>query len=319
MIYILFPAVLLLALYLYIRLSVLKKALGETDIQLQEIQRDLTQNQALHLPLPDRDLESLLNTINHTLEEIREERRKYIKHQREFQSQIEAVSHDLRTPLTVILGYLKLLQKQEPDNGFTDDQRAVLITITRRAQAMEKLISQFYDYSRLSASDYELTLEKIDVGRMVREVFADNCLMMEAAHLQVDTDFADHPVYVKGEAGALERILTNLLQNAGRYAESFLRISVEKDAKQVRIVLENDTCAVSPENIPFLFEPFYRNDLSRNQAGSGLGLTIAKGLAEEMGGKLEACMVNENSGGNLPAAGRCAIVRFTLCLESGFI
>lgn len=306
----LFLVALFLAMYFCIRLYILKKALRETDSELQEIQKNLTQNQVLHLPLPDKDLEILMNTINSALDEIREERKKYIKHEHEFQSQIEAVSHDLRTPLTVILGYLKLLQKQEQNNAITDEQREMLNTIIRKAQSMEKLIAQFYDYSRLTASDYKLPLEEIDAGKILREVFVDNCLMLETAHLQVYTDFANHPIYVKGEKGALERILTNLLQNVGRYANSFLRLAIKKDGKRVQIIFENDTQKISAKDIPYLFEPFYTNDLSRNQGGSGLGLTIAKGLAEEIDGELEAHIIScDSRSGNI-------LIRFTLYLES---
>ena len=87
-------------------------------------QKDLKQNQVLHLPLPDHDLENLMSSINCTLDAIRNERKDYAKRESEFQSEIEAISHDLRTPLTVILGYLGFLQKQRL--SLTTEQKEML-------------------------------------------------------------------------------------------------------------------------------------------------------------------------------------------------
>ena len=303
---ILLTLVLVLAAYFAFRFYLLKKALKETSEQLQVIQKDLKQNQVLHLPLPDHDLEALMSSINCTLDAIRSERKDYAKRESEFQAEIEAISHDLRTPLTVILGYLGFLQKQRL--SLTADQREMLDIIERKARSMETLISQFYDYSRLNANDYEIKIEEIDVGRTLREVFAGNCMMLEKAMLQVKTDFPNHPVWVEGEATALERIFSNLFQNAGRYANHFLNISIQENGTSVQIIFENDTLKANADNIPHLFDRFYMADTSRNKGGTGLGLTIAKCLAEEMAGSLTADLIN-GEGKETPR------LRFTLCLK----
>lgn len=303
---ILLTLVLVLAAYFAFRFYLLKKALKETSEQLQVIQKDLKQNQVLHLPLPDHDLEALMSSINCTLDAIRSERKDYAKRESEFQAEIEAISHDLRTPLTVILGYLGFLQKQRL--SLTADQKEILDIIERKARSMEILISQFYDYSRLNANDYEIKIEEIDVGRTLREVFAENCMMLEKAVLQVKTDFPNHPVWVEGETTALERIFSNLFQNAGRYANHFLNISIQENGTSVQIIFENDTLKANADNIPHLFDRFYMADTSRNKGGTGLGLTIAKCLAEEMAGSLTADLIN-GEGKETPR------LRFTLCLK----
>lgn len=95
-------------------IGAIEKIIGD----LEEIQHDLTQNQMLHLPIPNRHLRKLLCVFNSTLEEIQKERQKYEKREKEFQRQIENISHDLRTPLTVILGYLKLFKKSQHNLAF---------------------------------------------------------------------------------------------------------------------------------------------------------------------------------------------------------
>lgn len=303
-------AVILLTNYI-VRLYLLKKSLKEVNSELIDIKKDINKNRVLQLPIPNKDLEVLMSTINDTLFAIQRERIQYAKKERDFQLQIEAISHDLRTPLTVILGYLKLIHRKDDPIDFTDEQHEMLRIAIQKAEAMENLIAQFYDYSRLNASDYEMTLNEIDISRTLREVFVGNCLLLENANLKVDTHFLDYPVWIKGNNDALERIFVNLLQNISRYAHSYVKLEIEEKENQALITFENDTDKLCEQDIPNLFERFYMKDSSRSQGGSGLGLTIAKSLAAEMGGCLEADTII-----NKAAYDDCITVRFTLHLPS---
>ena len=298
-------------LYCSVRLYLLKQALREAAGQMAEIRQNLRENQLLHLPLPDRDLEQLMAAVNALLEAVRDERSHDARREREFQAQIQAVSHDLCTPLTVILGYLKLLQQTLPDSQLPDEVRETLPLLTRKAQAMELLTSQFYDYSRFSTEAFTLPLTAIDAGRILRETFTENCLILETARLHVTTELSLGPVWAVGNQKGLERILVNLLQNAGRYAGTSLHIAIRQEGRQVKITFENDTDKITKEDIPSLFRPFYMNDRSRGQGVTGLGLTIARSLAEKMGGTLEAEQITEG-----PAPEQGIRVRFILCLAA---
>lgn len=296
-----------LALYFAVRLYLLKNALKETEKDLQSIRKDISKNQVLHLPLPDHDLEELMKSINFTLDAVRNERKEYVKREKEFQSQIEAISHDLRTPLTVILGYLRFLQKQRV--SLTLEQQEMLDIMERKTRSMEKLISQFYDYSRITAGNYEIPIDEIDAGRILREVFTENCMILEESHLNVMADLPSYPIWVLGEKTALERIFSNLFQNAGRYAHNYLKIFIHNNEEIVQMVFENDTQKITAKEVPYVFDRFYMADASRNKGGTGLGLTIAKYLAEEMGGSLNADFIKSEND-------RTFLLRFTLCLKS---
>lgn len=283
------------AIYFALRLFFLKKSIREVNKDLKEINENLTLNRILRLPMPDRDLEAMMLSINDTLEGIRKEREKYKRREREFQLQIESVSHDLRTPLTVILGYLKLWQGKKMICSWTEEQREVIKTMERKARIMEKLVNQFYEYSRLYAEDYSLNIETVDVNKILREIFLDNCILFEQAKQKVILDFENHPVWTEGEKFALERIFSNLLRNAARYAESYFYISLKEDAAKINIVFENDTSELTEEDLTCIFQPFYMKEKARNQDGTGLGLAIANFLAEKIGGQLTASIITNDS------------------------
>lgn len=283
-------------------------AFGEITKEMREIQKDLTQNQSLHLPIPNRNLEKVLCSFNNTLEEIRKERQKYEKREKEFRRQIENISHDLRTPLTVILGYLKFMKKSDKEINIDEKLAEALEIIEHKAETMKTLLTQFYDFSRLNAGDYGLTLNNVDISRTLRESLMGNYQVLAQSHLAIEVNIPEHPIWVIGDDSALERIFLNLLQNAGRYANSFLSISIKEDVENVSISFINDTNILSKDDIPHLFDRFYMQDSSRNQGGTGLGLTVAKSLAEEMEGILEVSIVDKESLNSEKD-------KFTICFE----
>ncbi len=299
--------------YFALRYFLIKHALREVNEELQDIYKDMAQNQILHLPMPDRDLERLMLSMNAALEEVRKERQSYEKREKEFQEQIENISHDLRTPLTVILGYIRLMKKSKRERDLGQDQIESLEIIERKARSMEKLVTQFYAYSRLRAQDCQLIIHEVDVCRILRESIIDNYQILEKAQLKVDSRLPEHPVMVQAEASALERIFSNLFQNAGRYADSFLDIQIKESGEKTLITLVNDTDKISEEEISHLFDRFYVQDDARNQDGTGLGLTVARSLAEAMDGTLTAEIVKEQQRKN---GVKNVIICFNLSLKN---
>lgn len=294
MYYIILVVIAIIGSYFAFRYYSILYAFREITKEMQDIQKDLTQNHILHLPIPNRHLAKVMCSFNGTLEEIRKERQKYEKREKEFQKQIENISHDLRTPLTVILGYLKLVKNTEEKHPIKDKElEEILKIIEHKAEVMKTLVAQFYEFSRINAGDYELPLNNVDISRTLRESLMGNYQILEQSHLEVDVNIPEHPIWVMGEESALERIFLNLLQNAGRYADTYLRISIKEDEQHVSISFINDTTILLEEDIPHLFDRFYMQDSSRNQGGTGLGLTVAKSLVEEMGGTLKVTIVDK--------------------------
>ncbi|MEE0548294.1 MAG: HAMP domain-containing sensor histidine kinase, partial [Peptococcaceae bacterium] len=153
---------------------------------------------------------------------------------------------------------------------------------------MSTLVGQFYDYSRLAADDMNLTLTRIDAGRVLRETLAGSYQLLANAHLKVDIDLPEHPLWVLGDQAALARIFQNLLQNAGRYAETCLALAANEESDHLTLRFSNDTTCLNDDDVAHLFDRFYTPDASRHQGGTGLGLTVARTLAEDMQGSLTA-------------------------------
>lgn len=269
------------AAFFAVRFALLRAAIRRADEELREINTNITENHVLRLAVPDKRLGAFLDTVNQNLACVRRERNEYAARERSFRSQIEAVSHDLRTPLTVIIGYLKL------SDGERDGTRDVVL---RRAQSMQKLIAAFYEYSRIIAGDYTLSPAAVDMCRLVRETFADNCVIFEEKGLAAEAHFPDAPATVYADGAALERVTVNLLQNAARYAENFFMLSFFVRDGQAVAVFENDAAGLDESDLPRLFDRFYTADGSRNAGGTGLGLTIARDLVRQMGGELTAAL-----------------------------
>lgn len=276
-----------IGLYCTFRYLFLLYAFRKITKEVKEVRQDLTQNQILHLPLPNRHLAGLISEFNYTLEDIQKERQKYEKREKEFQKQIENISHDLRTPLTVILGYLKFV-KNKKYAAQDEELREILDIIELKGETMKNLVSQFYEFSRLNAGDYTIKPDRVDVSRILRESLLGNCQILEGTSLDINIDIPEHPVWAVADAAALERIFLNLLQNAGRYARAYLNIRLSETEKDIAVFFDNDAEELSQEAFSRLFDRFYTQDISRNQGGTGLGLTVAKSLAGSMGGTLEA-------------------------------
>lgn len=289
MVYLLLLAAAGAAVFFYVRLKLLSRALKETNEELGQIAKSLEENRILKKEAPSGELEALLLTINDLLKKIRAERVVFRGREREFQKQIECISHDLRTPLTSMIGYLKIMDRE----ALSREDRENLDVVLHKSQLLQRLISQFYDFSRLTADDYVLKTEKVDMSRLLRELLVDTYQELENKGLLVELEIPEHCVYVTGDANALERIILNLLQNACRYGETAFKVQLKEGDGQATACFVNDVAGLDEKDVRQMFERFYMKDSARAEGASGLGLTVARCLAEKMGGELSAGLRDE--------------------------
>ena len=285
MIYFVLIVTMTAAVYFACRLFLLRSSIARAEKELLEISRELEQNRVVKLAAPERGLERLLEAVNENLMVIREERINCQQKECRLREQIENISHDLRTPLTAILGYLKMMDMEDRK----PEEREYLEIAIRKSDTLQALISEFYELSRVTAENFRLNLVKVDGARILRECCLDHYGLLEKKKLLVEIPGGSAFLY--GDEEALERIFVNLLQNGVRYAKSEMNIKMceDENEKKISFIFENDIepdMAVSkPER---LFERFYMQERSRSRGGTGLGLTISKQLTEHMGGTVYA-------------------------------
>lgn len=284
MVYVIMAICMIGIVILFIYSFLQKKMLRDTIKQLEEINADIEENRIVTISTPNKEYENLLIEINKSLQGIRKERVEYAKREKCFKQQIENISHDLRTPLTSMIGYLKIFDTTK----LSQEEQEDIKTVIRKAEKLQELITQFYDYSRLSAQDYALQLDSVDITRLLRVTLADAYKELEQSQLKVVTSVSEKELYTLADQQAMQRVFQNLLQNAMRYAISYLKVAVREADEYVEITFANDVKDISIRDVETFFDRFYTADSSRNSGATGLGLTISKEFVEMMGGTITA-------------------------------
>ena len=195
------------------------------------------------------------------------------------------ISHDIKTPLTVILGYLEIMRL-----GDAEDE--MLRKVEAKAKQVMDLITQFFTLAKLEAGDADIPLSKINISEICRESALGFYEILLQKEFEVEISIPERAVYVQGEKNALERILFNLLSNAVRYGGEgkYLGIFLREEQGSVSIDVTDKGKGIEKEFADRIFERLYTMEDSRNREvqGNGLGLTIAKNLAAALGGDLLA-------------------------------
>ena len=195
---------------LAVRQAILEKGLRRAARRMREQMANET-TARLALPCPSAGAEELLSCLNQLLELRQEERALYRRKEQELRRQIANVSHDLRTPLTSILGYLQLLEGE----GLPLEKRAeYLAVIEGRARTLQTFIAAFYDLSRIEGGELPLEREKVDLSRALSDQLAAAYEQIEAAGLAVEVDIAPGLPPVWADSGAVTRIFSNQIGRA---------------------------------------------------------------------------------------------------------
>ncbi|WP_373601067.1 sensor histidine kinase [Paraclostridium bifermentans] len=272
------------SIYFSVRFFLISKNIKEVTNNLIEIDKDLECNRKLKLLNPDKNFEKLLIEINKNLELSQFEKIKYVNRESEIRKEIENISHDLRTPLTSIRGYLELIK----DKTITENEKREYISIIeKRAKGLQNLIQIFYDLSRLENKEYSINLEPIDINKELREQLLIFYNDFEKANIDVEIKLDNNPIYSNLDKNAIERVFVNLIQNAIKYSKSSFKVNLEKIEEVVIITFSNDIHDLDKYEEKYLFNRFYMKDDSRSNKSSGLGLTVSKLLVESMGGNIK--------------------------------
>ena len=266
-----------LALALLIRLRLLQKSLDDITGQLEERLSSDTNN-PIFLPTRDPHARKLAAALNVQLKELRRQRQRYENGDRELKEAVTNVSHDLRTPLTAICGYLELLDRGEK----TPEQERYLSLISGRAEAMRQLTEELLRCTVAASLEDELSLEPVDLNAAVEEAVATLYGAFVERGIVPAVSLPDQRVVRELDRAALSRVLGNLLGNALKSSGGDLDVALEPAGA---ITLSNAAPGLDEVQVGRLFDRFYTVETGRGS--TGLGLSIARALAERMGARYE--------------------------------
>lgn len=274
---------------LLLRLFTLEKNLRAGARQLKE-RRETASGAPLRLAAPNASAEALLAQVNALLRQGEDERAAYREREKALREQIANVSHDLRTPLTSIRGYLQLVESETLSDA---ERKRCFAVVEERARVLQDLIAAFYDLSRLEAGEYTVVREKVDLREVLSELLAAFYSDLEAK-FRVEVDLPEGLPPVWGDRAALTRVYANLIRNALDHGEGTLTVTARETEDGVETRFVNGGCQVGEEELSRVFDRFFTSDQTRSGRNTGLGLAIVKALADRMGGSVWA----ERDGGD---------------------
>lgn len=251
--------------------------------KLEEIQ-DTDSDENVMVFTDNKVLMDLVAQINRLLENQRKVKVDFRRSEIASKKMLSNISHDIKTPMTVILGYLEIMRL----NGSGENE--MLLKVEQKAQRVMELINQFFTLAKLEAGDTDIEISKIDVCEVCRENVLDFYELLTQKEFEVEVDIPEEAVFVRGNRDALQRILFNLISNVVRYGTDgkYMGIFLRSDKKYIYIDVVDKGKGIDKAFAQNVFERLFTMEDSRNREiqGNGLGLTIAQNLAHQLGGEI---------------------------------
>ncbi len=276
--------VLLIALTaLVVRLMLIKSNLKNMKEMLKKT-RDTGYNKQLNISLVDKDLENLAKEINDNLEYQKSLKLQAIKNKKELEQSISDIAHDLRTPLTVIKGNIRMLESED----LSDKGREYLDISSRKAETLKRMVDEFFEMSVLESESGVVTFARIDIISFLTDFIIENEAIIRKNNIEPIISFPEEAVYIRADYDLLSRVFNNLISNIIKYAKGSFDLSVVSDRENVHIKVSNHISDTYDIEVEHIFDRTYRADKARSEGSAGLGLYIVKLLVEKQGGSIIA-------------------------------
>lgn len=275
---ILFLVILILSLKIFTMRKSIKKI--QTDFS-EKLTTDT--NTVISISSNDKEIRELTEKINSQLKILRKERLKYQQGNTELKTAVTNISHDLRTPLTAICGYLELLKNEEKN---AEVERCLDI-IENRTDTLKQLTEELFRYSLIISQDDEIKNEEVCVNYVLEETIAAYYGALKEKNITPVVALTDKRIVRNLDKTALSRVFANILSNVVKYSDGDLEISLNDSGE---ITFSNTATGLDEIQVAKLFDRFYT--VSDARTSTGLGLSIARTLVERMNGEISASYTN---------------------------
>lgn len=263
---------------LILKICLLQKSADEICCAFNEKLENDT-NTLINISCRDRHMRRLANDINKELKKLRADRRKFQQGDLELKEAVTNISHDLRTPLTAICGYLALLENEEKSPAAEE----YIKIISQRAQVLKQLTTELFRYSVITSTFNSDTPEKLEMNNVLEESIAAHYALISQNNIVPDISITEKKIVCNLNKNALLRIFQNIISNAVKYSDGDLKIKLKDDGE---IIFSNHAEKLDEVQVGRLFDRFYT--VQTADKSTGLGLSIAKMLTQQMKGSITA-------------------------------
>lgn len=292
------------ALILLLRLILYRKQVSHIREQLLFLNAEES-NLMLNSAYPMGKTKELIDAMNQAIETFRQEQRRLRKANQSYRQSITSISHDIRTPLTSVKGYVQMQQRSDVPE---EKRQEYLRVVERRLEELGEILNQLFEYARIEAGEFTLSLERVNAGNLFAEIISLFYEEFSGKGLEPQVSIPGEAVFIQADRHAFSRILENLIRNALVHGKGNYRLSLSSQEGYAVIAIANETDQIEEKDLDYIFERFYTTDQSRRRRSTGLGLAIAKEFTERMGGSIRASLQQEDF---------AVEVRFPLLAEKG--
>ncbi|WP_461204755.1 sensor histidine kinase [Clostridium sp. DL1XJH146] len=286
MVWLIFSILIIIMVILLAYIILIKRDIKYVSNQIKWCDGDFT---TIRMKTLDKELEELVININNSYELCNKKNIEVINKEIELRKRIANISHDLRTPLTSMMGYLELLKEERVT---IDEKNKYLEIITKRTEVLQALIHNFYDLSRI-----ELDEEKFDLKSLnLREILSESIVIFynefQDNNINPVINIEEDIPNIISDENAVSRIFSNLINNILKHGEKEVFISLRKDKNGITSEFTNAAPNLNDKDIELIFNSFYTKNPTRNDENTGLGLYIVKTLVERLGNKIDAKLID---------------------------
>lgn len=268
----------LIIIFLIYKLLNFNHSIKEITIATNEILNNDT-NQLITTSTSNKNINDLANKLNKHLKEIRKQELQYKVGNRELQESITNISHDIRTPLTAIKGYIDLIKKEK----LKKNKLNYLKVIETKSEDLINLTEQLYDYSKCLDLKDKIVIEKICINDILENVLLSYYSLIKEKKINPKINISEKKIYRNIDKNMAVRIFENVISNAIKYTDKDIQISLFENGK---IIIKNKSHLLDSTSIGKIFDRYYT--IESGTKASGIGLSIAKQLVEINGGTITA-------------------------------
>ncbi|EOW9529119.1 sensor histidine kinase [Bacillus cytotoxicus] len=271
------------------------KRLEQLNLGVKEISKG---NLEVHIPtLKQDEVGELAANINRMVGSLKKSIEKEIRSQEMKNEMIHNLSHDLRTPVTSLIGYVDLVENKLHSNIEECDQYVTVLK--RKSYELKNQIDELLEYCQINYREIRLHKEIIEVKALVEQIIIDFIPQLDEKQMDFVIECKNNHVQVQADVNLIIRLIQNIISNGIAYGKfgGKIRIQIIQNQKEIEIKIKNDGQPISKKDIPYVFEKFYRGEKSRNSytGGKGMGLAIAKSVAHIHEGDITVSSSNEGT------------------------